>query len=354
VADPARAPGETVRDLVRIAQRIEGKPALFYGTDAMLLCVSRNRDELSKHYRFSLSPAELVEDLVDKARFARLAERLGLPVPATVTSREARTADDVLARISLPCALKPASHTGFRRSAAVRALGGMPRKALFARSRAELEAKLDLMRRSADEFVVQSYVPGGDENIMSFHAWVDPEGQVVAHYVGKKIRTYPSGSGESTFIELSNDPRVTRAGLEIVAALGIVGVVKLDFKRDQATGELRLLEANPRHSLWNHLGAASGVNLPLIAYAELADLPVPPTGPIEPGRRWLSFEGDLRAFASDYRPSGVLSVRDWLASYRGPKIYDVFAWDDPLPFALSILRRVGERAARAAGKAGSP
>jgi D-aspartate ligase len=353
IADPARAPEETVRDLVTLAGRLgEGeRPALFYGTDAMLLCISRNREELARHYRFSMPPAEIVEDLADKARFARLASELGLPVPATVTSSEARTADDVLARISLPCALKPASHTHFRKSAAVRESGGRPRKALFARSRAELEARLDLMRRSVDAFVVQSYVPGGDDNITSFHAWVDAEGEVAAHYVGRKIRTYPAGSGESTFIELDESPDVTRVGLDVVRALGIAGVVKLDFKRDAWTGELRLLEANPRFNLWNHLGAASGVNLPLVAYAELAGLPPPRTGPVVPGRRWLAFEGDLRAFLGDYGPNGELSLRSWLASYRGKKIYDVFAWDDPVPAAISILRRVGQRASRVAGKA---
>jgi len=354
VADPAESPQKTAEDLVTIARGLGGeKPALFYGTDAMLLCISRHREELSRYYRFLLPPPELVEDLADKARFARLAARLGLPVPVTVTSAEARSAAEVIARVSLPCALKPATHTGFRRSAAVREEGGKPRKALFAFSAEELEVRLDQMRRSSPEFVVQSYVPGGDENITSFHAWVSARGEVVAHYVGKKIRTYPAGSGESTFIELCPSEDVSVQGTEIVRALGLFGVVKLDFKRDAETGELKLLEANPRFNLWNHLGAASGVNLPLIAYAELAGLEVPRPGPTEGGRRWLAFERDLRAYLADYRPSGALSWRGYLASYRGPMIYDVFSWDDPLPLLVSLARRVGARAARVAAKGGA-
>ena len=48
--------------------------------------------------------------------------------------------------------------------------------------------------------------------------------------------------------------------------LAFVGVVKLDYKRDPRTGRFYLLEVNPRFNLWNHLGAAAGVNLPLLAY----------------------------------------------------------------------------------------
>lgn len=348
VADPAQAPEQTARDLEALGARLGGRPALFFGTDAMLLCVSRNRERLSRHFRFLLPPEERVEEVVDKTRFAKLAERLDLPVPQTLTSREVTDAESVLARLPLPVALKPGNHTGFRRSAAVREEGGLPRKALFAWTPAELETRLAQMRRSGGDFVVQSYVPGGDDAITSFHAWISASGEVRAHYVGKKIRTYPAGSGESTFIELGGAPDVVSQGHAIVRALGLVGVVKLDFKRHARTNELFLLECNPRFNLWNRLGAASGVNLPLIAYADLAGLSEPPPRPLRQGIRWAAFEADLRAFLHDYGPMGVLSLRAWLASYRGPVVYDVFAWDDPLPLAVSLLQRVGQRAARLA------
>jgi len=353
IADPAEAPEQTARDLLDLGRAIGDRPVLFYGTDAMLLCVSRHREALSKVYRFLMPPADRIEAIVDKTQFADLGRRLGLPIPTTLVSSEIDSAASILSRIPLPCALKPSCHIGFRGTPAVQEEGGMPRKALFARTPEELAARLDRMRRSTGTFLVQSYVAGGDENLLSFHAWVNEAGETFAHYVGRKIRTYPSGSGESTYIELSHDDEVTRIGLSVVRALGIRGVVKLDFKRDANTGELYLLEANPRFNLWNHLGAKSGVNLPLIAYAELSGLPMDRPGPVVPGQRWLSFESDLRAFLGDYGPRGVLGFREWLASYRGPKIYDVFAWDDPLPFAVSMWRRLEARASRLAGKRAS-
>src|SRR5215831_6788909 len=57
------------------------RPVLFYEEDAQLLLVSRYRERLAQAFRFVVADAALVEDLVDKARFQDLAERLHLPVP---------------------------------------------------------------------------------------------------------------------------------------------------------------------------------------------------------------------------------------------------------------------------------
>jgi predicted ATP-grasp superfamily ATP-dependent carboligase len=56
-------------------------PTLFYSCDQALLFVSRQRDQLARGFRFVVPDADLVEALADSARFAALADRVGLPVP---------------------------------------------------------------------------------------------------------------------------------------------------------------------------------------------------------------------------------------------------------------------------------
>jgi len=63
--------------------------------------------------------------------------------------------------------------------------------------------------------------------------------------------------------------------------------------------------------------------------------------------RWLSLADDARAFVRDYAPAGELTLGGWLASLQGPKVFDVFAWDDPSPFAVNALRTLAARARRA-------
>src|SRR5947208_1511259 len=73
--------------LVEIGRALGDRPPLFYGGDAAILFISRNRDALAPWFRFRMPAAESIDALVDKARFGALAARLGLPVPATLSSR---------------------------------------------------------------------------------------------------------------------------------------------------------------------------------------------------------------------------------------------------------------------------
>src|SRR3712207_5436376 len=81
--DTSQDPQGLVDILVRFGLGQSEPPVLFYKDDAQLLLVSRHRERLSQAFRFVIADAERVEDLVDKARFQALAERLGLPVPPT-------------------------------------------------------------------------------------------------------------------------------------------------------------------------------------------------------------------------------------------------------------------------------
>ncbi len=271
IADAAVDPTGALADLRELGKLVPGRPVFFYGDDAMLLLVSRHRKELGDRFRFLLPAATLVEALVDKLRFAALARELSLPVPRTVTSTEHRTGAEIAAELPLPVILKPFCHLGWRTSPAVLGLGAGPLKALIARDGDELQRMVgQRMASFSPDFVAQEFIPGGEEHVYSFHAYLDAERRPLGHYVGRKIRTYPRRAGVSTYLELTVDPELTRIGFEVLARLGLAGVVKLDFKRDPDTGRFYLLEVNPRFNLWNHLGAAAGVNLPWLAYRDLA------------------------------------------------------------------------------------
>jgi D-aspartate ligase len=90
---------------------------------------------------------------------------------------------------------------------------------------------------------------------------VDVSGAIVGEFTGRKIRTFPRDYGHSTAVEIVSLPDVAEVGRDVVARLGVRGVAKLDFKRDDH-GRLHLLEINPRFNLWHHPDAVAGVNLP--------------------------------------------------------------------------------------------
>jgi len=322
-------------DLENIGRAFPNRPSLFYGTDLQLMTIARHRERLEELFRLRLPSTQLLESLVDKSRFSQLAQALDLPVPATVTSREAAFPRQVAERIAGPWVIKPNRHDGWFTQHALRQRG--PSKALRADTLTELHDLFWQVRRHTPSFVVQSFIPGGEEQIYSFHAYMDATAKVLGQFVGKKIRTFPREAGISTYVELVKAPEVLELGNQIVTKLGLIGPVKIDLKRDPRSGRYYVLELNARYNLWHYLGSACGVNLELIAHADLTGEALPRPADYRTGVRWLSFGADLRSFLRSYRPSGEIDLRGWLASFYGPKVYDVFAWDDPLPLVFSAF-----------------
>jgi len=179
----------------------------------------------------------------------------------------------------------------------------------------------------------------------------DENGKVLDDFVGRKVRTHPPRTGESSFIELVHDETLRALGARIAAQVPLKGVFKMDFKRDPASGRWYLLEVNARCNLWHYLGVANGVNLPRVAceYAVRGERPASPT-PYRTAFRWLSLELDARAFL-ELRREGSLSFAGWLASiFISRNVYNVFAWRDPGPWLRFWSLRLTRRAARGGGR----
>ncbi|MEK7747682.1 MAG: hypothetical protein AAB300_01205 [Nitrospirota bacterium] len=338
IANPNVAPHQTVCDLVEFGKEFSVKPILFYGDDGMTRCISENRSLLSNYYHFLLPPMERVTELLDKALFISLSKRLNLPSPKSVSSREAKSPKEVLQALSLPCVLKPTSHVGWFQSNVIIQRGGVHHKALMAHSPDALDILYEEVKKVTDEFVIQEYIPGGDNHIYSFHAYFNGRSEPMGYFSGRKIRTYPSGSGESAFIELVNEPALVRIGIDILKRLDYVGFAKLDFKKDTNRNQFFLLEINPRFTLWNYLGAACGVNLPLLAYQDILECSPMPQIHYVTNVKWLFFYYDVKSFLESYRKEGAPSFLQWVLSYQGKKIYNVFSWRDPYPFIVSCWR----------------
>ncbi len=292
------------------------------------MAVSRHRARLDGAVRMLLADAALVEAVVDKTAFAKLAESLDLPVPPSRRiEAHAMTPEDVGVR--LPIVVKPLLHgaTGWR------AIGGSA-KAVHVESGAELAALWERLAAARLPVLAQEAIPGPESRIESFHAYVDAAGDLVAGFTGKKIRTFPQRYGHSSALVLTDATDVHALGEEVVGRLGVRGVAKVDFKRD-AGGRLWLLEVNPRFTLWHHPAALAGLNIPAIVHADLSGGPRPPVRRARPGVRWCDPLLDVRAA----RASGV-GLAHWARWAAGCEAVSDFAWDDPLPLLDRIAGRL--------------
>jgi predicted ATP-grasp superfamily ATP-dependent carboligase len=306
---------------------------LFYEEDRELLLISRYRERLSRHFRFVAPDPVLVEDLVDKGRFQALARRLELPVPAARVLDPSM--DPVPLDLEFPVALKPL----VRRVDQWTPIGGAA-KALRLDTPLSLVSYWPRLVRAGIPVLLQQLIPGPETSIESYHVYVDEYGETVGEFTGRKIRTWPPAYGDSTALVITDSPAVTTLGRDLVRRLGLRGVAKFDFKR-APDGRLYLLEINPRFTLWHHLGARAGVNIPALVYADLAGLPRAGMRQARAGARWCKPWDDVSAA----RAAGISFLR-WLPWALSCEAMRVVAWDDPMPFVRGVLWRVMSRVFR--------
>ena len=324
-ADNWGDPDRLEANLVEYAVRHSGPAPLFYQHDGDLAFVSRHRDTLRKRFRFVVAEAELVEDLIDKTRFAGLAERVGLPVPRSHVLHPEPSSDAPELPLDFPVILKPLT----RRDVIWRPVAG-DAKALRVDSQRELGELWPRLACGGFGLVAQELIPGGEERIESYHVYVDERGEVAGEFTGRKVRTWPREYGHTTALETTDEGDVYEIGRDCVERLGLKGVAKLDFKRTPS-GELLLLEVNARFNLWHLPGAVAGMNLPALVYADLLGLPRPRVQRPRCCIRWSVPWDDLTAARA-----GRLSLARWAAWQLRCQTRHVLSLDDPMPFLRGL------------------
>jgi D-aspartate ligase len=334
--DPWTRQDELLAALLRFGRAQAEPPVLYPQTDATLLLASRHREQLAEVFRFVLADAELIEKLVDKARFERLAEHLGLPVPPAQRVLIGPDRPPPSLEVAFPLIVKPVV-----RGAAWGAFGEAA-KALAVRDEGEWGTLWPRLARSEIELVVQHLVPGPETAIESYHTYVDGRGAIAAEFTGRKVRTDPPRFGYSTAVEVTDVPDVAELGRDVIGRLGLTGVAKADFKRDEQ-GRLHLLEINPRFTLWHHPAALAGVNVPALVHADLTGRPRPVAREATRSITWCTPLSDLRAAVA--AGTSPLSWLRWVVRCRA---FSGLARDDPMPFVRGAVWQAARRRVRGA------
>jgi D-aspartate ligase len=350
IAIPPLDSGEpAVNALVSIGDRLTAalgrRVPLMYGSDDALTLINVHRERLQRYFLFLVSDAEVAGALTAKDAFSRFGRDRELPVPRELSwdgigpESLLGTQKEVLVkpRVKVDWHSSPICH---------RLFNGDGKARVFASGKEVLDNPV--VRLYHDELIFQEYIPGDDTCLWSYHGLADEAGEVMVSFVGRKIRTYPAGNGESAFIEIAQNEELEAVGREVAARCPLKGVFKMDFKRDPRDGRWHLLEINARFSLWNYVGAANGVNLMKAAYEYLVDGEAPQPQRASSTYRWLALRLDIKAYR-ELSSRGELGFGRWLASIAtSRKLYDMFSWRDPGPWLSFWSGRFTRRGARAA------
>ncbi|MFH1261860.1 MAG: ATP-grasp domain-containing protein [Pseudomonadota bacterium] len=329
-------PERAVEILLKIGMAFPGRPPILTGRESDVAMVSRGRERLAPLFRIQMAPIPLMEAVNDKTGFMDLSVRFDLPVPRSWSP-------EVIREVTFPCLLKPPAQ-GYWAREKIYSIVGRWRKGLLIGNRDDLNRAVErLAAADAPDFIVQEFIPGGDDQLFDFHAYFPAPGKVAGFFLGRKIRTSPRTFGQGSYTRSWIAPEISKVAIEILERLNYIGPANLNLKRDPRTGRIHLLEINPRFSIWCHLASRSGVNLPLAMYNDCLGLPLPKLeqSPLE--RRWLYFYFDWRTLP-EYRRAGEWNRWTWFRSLLFPRV-TFFRWDwaDPLPLLGSLWQFLAVR-----------
>ena len=292
--------------------------------DQGLALIARNRASLVRAgYRPFEADDAVAVAMLDKARTYQLASEAGIPVPWTVSVHAAAAIDGAIQRLGFPFALKAVDSQAFARVYP-------QRKAFVVRSAIEARRVWADATSHGLGLVATDIIPGGDDRLCSYYAYVDDDGRPLVELTKRKVRQYPRGFGLGSFEITDDAPDVRRAGAAFFAAVGIRGLANVEFKRDPRDGSLRLIECNHRFTASNELVRVAGIDLAWLSYARLAGTPPPPLDRYRPGVTLWNPLRDLRSIAAATR-DGDARVGDWLPGLLRRHVLPVFRLDDPGP-----------------------
>jgi predicted ATP-grasp superfamily ATP-dependent carboligase len=293
-------------------------------SDDWALAVARLDPDLAVRFPSSLAPAESLEILLDKGRFAEAMVRLGVPHPRTTVIPSDDVPNMFTPEICHGAFLKP------RDSLAFVARFGV--KAFRLTAAHDAQALVARARRVGLELLIQEYIPGPATSHYFLEGFVDRNDVVRARFARQRLRMFPSDFGDSSYmvsVPLEDVDEAIPVVERLLRALRHRGLFQAEFKRDARDGRLKILEVNARPYGEIGFSAACGVDLCRLAYRDALGLPLETITGYEVGRRGVVPHLDLRACLAARRKRQLTmwsALRSWIGAHQ-----PLLAWDDPVP-----------------------
>jgi predicted ATP-grasp superfamily ATP-dependent carboligase len=337
--DPGRDSGGFVSKLRGVVAR-EKPDVLLPVTDITTLLVAENKTDFEKYCAVPFPEYESVRSAADKVHVMKLAEKLQIPVPATVYLHSRKDAETGVASLSSilgrPMVVKPAhsrvrtgngwTSTGVRYAVDERHL-----REILCNGFSPVEYPLLLQERIKGDGV-------------GLFLCMDRNG-VIAAFCHRRLREKPPSGGVSVLREsIPMQPLLRVYAERLLRALGWYGIAMVEFKKDERAGDYKLMEINGR--FWGSLQLAidAGVNFPSLLVRMANGEKVVPLKDYQVGvkTRWLWGDVDAllsRLFKSDAalnlpngHPGRLRSVIDFMKFWGKDLHYEVMDPHDLKPW----------------------
>lgn len=328
--------------LLKIAARQEIKPVIIPTSDIFIEFVVENAKLLEKGFHISDSYSRIAGHLLDKKLFHDLCVEHSIATPGVWSVGAPSDLIGLIDVIPFPCLLKPTMIHKAREF-----LKG--EKVIIVQSRDEFEEIVSGMPTELGGWLVQEIIPGPESEITLFGAYFDKEHKAHHSFSARKLRQYPPGFGSASLVSSVRCAETERLSELFLHNIGFHGVCGVEFKRDPRDGKLKIIEVNPRPTLWFQVTHDSGKRIVSSCIDDMSGRPMHDDRNQDENVCWKYFLKDTYSSFFYYRPpSGFLLPKPVidLPAKRLKSSFPVFSFHDPRPAfvePLGYLRKLWGR-----------
>lgn len=235
-----------------------GRIVLLLSQDELVLDVSKHRVLLEEWFDFLLPEVEPLERLMDKTVFHKWSEDNGFTVPKTKVVADVDSYMNAIDTLDYPCILKPL----------VRLKKWDQRfttdKFIYiasyndARHLSDLEAILDL----ADKFVLQEWIPGGDDAVYFCLFLFDSRSNAIDSFCGRKLIQWPRLGGSTALAESHKNDSLLEYSRNILQQAELKGLGSVEYKQHSVNKKYYITEPTVgRNDYQSFIAVTGGHNL---------------------------------------------------------------------------------------------
>jgi D-aspartate ligase len=317
-----------IDDLIQYASTQSLKPVLFPCADPYVELIDRYYNRLAEVFLLTYNTPGLATQVLDKSTVDALALKYNLRIPATFHQNDPELTTKV-AEVGYPFVMKGAISSEFVKNFRV--------KLFVINNEEQLQKYLSMAKEKHVDVIIQQMIPGFDDHMYTYDAYVNLQGEVTAATSCQKLRQYPINYGASVYTKHQFVDELHTIGAPFLSAIGWNGFAEIEFKKHSKTGDFYMIEVNVRTTNLNELLRKVGINFPYLAYSEALGLPL--EGQIvtktQPYVFWYMYEDGLAILG--YLKTKQLKLKDIFKTLHLKKVESIFAWNDVRPF-LRFMR----------------
>lgn len=221
--------------------------------------LSKYRSGISDRAKYKMPEYEDFLRGYDKNKLMNLCREKGYPHPETIDLSVTDVSDESVRDFDYPGMLKPNCTTGGR---------GM----IEVQTYSELVEKYPELHQQYGEYHLQKFIMAGGKQ-EKIQLYIDENKQLLAHSVQHKLRWYPNKGGSNTCAVSIEDEKMVAVCYQILKDINWLGFADFDLIQNPDTGELLIMEMNPRVPACIKGSMVAGINWSEVIVNGYLDLP---------------------------------------------------------------------------------